>query len=177
MNTLSNFKQQGLKLALVSTFALGSVGFGVSSHAATTSASGTATVIVDMGITKNVDLRFGKFAAGTGGTVVMTTAGVRSKCGTVLFSALDAGGAASFAVTGDSTATYAITLPSTAVTITHSTVTTNTMSVGTFVSNPSGTGTLTNGAQTLLVGGTLTVASAQAAGLYSGSFSVTVDYN
>ena len=175
MNTISNFKLQGLKLALVSTIALGSVGFSVSSHAAATSASGTATVIVDMGITKNADLRFGKFAAGTGGTVVMTTAGVRSKTSAVMLSALDAGGAASFAVTGDSTATYAITLPTT-VTITH-TNTTNTMSVGTFVSNPSGTGTLTAGAQTLLVGGTLTVGSAQVAGAYSGSFSVTVDYN
>ena len=176
MNTLFNFKQQGLKLALVSTFAFGIVGFSVSSHAATTSANGTATVIVDMGITKNADLRFGKFSAGTGGTVVMTTAGSRSKTGAVMLSALDAGGAASFAVTGDSTATYAITLPGSAATITR-TGFTETMSVGTFVSNPSGTGTLTAGAQTLLVGGTLTVGSAQVAGAYSGSFSVTVDYN
>lgn len=176
MNTLSNFKQQGLKLALVSTFAFGIVGFSVSSHAATVAANGTATVIADMGITKNADLRFGKFSAGTGGTVVMATAGSRSKTGAVMLSALDAGGAASFAVTGDTTATYAITLPSTAVTITR-TGFTETMSVGTFVSNPSGTGTLTAGAQTLLVGGTLTVASAQVAGAYTGSFNVTVDYN
>lgn len=176
MNTLSNFKQQGLKLALVSTFAFGTVGFSVSSHAATVAANGTATVVADMGITKNADLRFGKFSAGTGGTVVMATAGSRSKTGAVVLSALDAGGAASFAVTGDSTATYAITLPSTAVTITH-TNTTTTMSVGTFISNPSGTGALTAGAQTLLVGGTLTVASAQLAGAYTGSFNVTVDYN
>jgi hypothetical protein len=175
MNSQSNFKQRTLKLALASVLALGSVGYGVNSYAATATANGTATVVANMGIAKNADLRFGKFSAGTGGTVVMNTDSVRSKTGAVMLSALEAGGAASFAVTGDTTATYAITLPTTA-TITH-TDTTTTMSVGTFVSNPSVTGTLTAGAQTLLVGGTLTVASAQLAGAYSGSFSVTVDYN
>lgn len=176
MNTQFNFKNRTLKLALVSAFALGSIGFGVNSHAATVSADGTATVIAPMAITKNADLRFGKFAAGTGGTVVMSTAGARTKTGGLTLSSLDAGGAASFAVTGDTTATYAITLPSTAVTITR-TGFTETMSVGTFVSNPSGTGQLTSGAQTLLVGGTLTAASAQVAGAYAGAFSVSVDYN
>jgi len=51
------------------------------------------------------------------------------------------------------------------------------MTVGSFVSNPSGTGILTSGAQTLLVGATLTAASAQTPGSYNGSFNVTVDYN
>ena len=51
------------------------------------------------------------------------------------------------------------------------------MTVASFVSNPSGTGLLTAGAQTLLVGGTLTVGSAQAPGNYTGSFTVAVDYN
>lgn len=176
MNTQLNFKNRTIKLALVSALAVGSISFGINSYAATTTANGTATVIVGMGITKNADLRFGKFSAGTGGTVIMSTASGRTKSGAVTLSALDAGGAASFAVTGDSTATYAITLPSTAVTITH-TDTVNTMTIDTFTSNPSGTGTLTAGAQTLLVGGTLNVASAQAAGAYTGAFSVSVDYN
>jgi hypothetical protein len=176
MNTLFNFKPRTLKLALVSAFMVGSMGIGINSHAATASADGTATVIEAMGITKKADLRFGKFAAGTGGTVVMSTAGGRTKTGGVTLSSLDAGGAASFAVTGDTTATYAITLPSSAVTITR-TGFTETMSVGTFVSDPSGTGQLTSGAQTLLVGATLTVGSGQVAGAYAGAFSVSVDYN
>jgi hypothetical protein len=174
MNARSNFKQRSLKLALVSVFALMCIGSNINTYADTVSANGTATVVADMGITKSADLRFGKFSAGTGGTVVMGTASARTKTGAVMLSGLD-GGVASFAVTGDTTATYAITLPTTA-TITH-TNTTTTMSVGTFVSNPSGTGAMTSGAQTLLVGGTLTVASAQLTGVYSGSFSVTVDYN
>lgn len=176
MNIQVNLKQHTFKLALASALALAGVGLGVNSYAATASADGTATVVADMGITKSTDLRFGKFSAGTGGTVVVSTAGSRSKTGGVTLSALDAGGAASFAVTGDTTATYSISLPGSAVTITH-TNTTNTMSIDTFTSDPSGTGTLTAGAQTLLVGATLTVANAQLAGAYTGAFSVSVDYN
>jgi hypothetical protein len=177
MKTSFNLKQRGLKLALVSAFAFGGVGIGINVYAASADANGTATVIANMGITKNADLRFGKFSAGTGGTVVMGTGGARSKTGGVTLSALDAGGAASFGVTGDTTATYAITLPSTAVTIKDGAATPNTMTIDTFVSNPSGTGQLTSGAQTLLVGGTLNVGSAQVVAAYTGIFSVSVDYN
>jgi hypothetical protein len=176
MNTQFNFKQRALKLALASAFVMGATTSG-HSLAATVSADGTATVVVAMGITKNNNLEFGKFAAGTGGTVVMTAASARSKTGGITLSSMDAGRAASFAVTGDGASTYAITLPSSAVTITHATDTTKTMTIDTFTSNPSGTGTLTNGAQTLLVGGTLNVASAQTTGGYTGAFSVSVDYN
>ena len=81
-----------------------------------------------------------------------------------------------FAVTGLGTSTYAITLPST---ITLTGTPSGTMTVGTFVSTPSGTGALTAGAQTLLVGGTLNVAAAQAAGVYTNTtdMTVTVNYN
>lgn len=62
-------------------------------------------MIAPMAITKTLDLRFGKFAPGaTAGTVIMATAGARSVTGGVVLSALDAGGAASFNVTGDTTA-------------------------------------------------------------------------
>jgi hypothetical protein len=52
------------------------------------------------------------------------------------------------------------------------------MSVDTFISTPSATGTLSGGgAQTINVGGTLTVGSAQVVGSYTGTFSVSVEYN
>ena len=38
-------------------------------------------------------------------------------------------------------------------------------------------GVLTGGAQSIYVGGTLTVANAQPAGAYSGNISATVEYN
>lgn len=163
------------KLALACAFALGGAAIAVNGSAANTAtANATATVIAPIAISKTADLRFGKFAAGgTTGTVVMSAAGSRSATGGVVLSALDAGGAASFSVTGDTTATYAITLPGTA-TITSGA---NTMTVGTFTSSPSATGALTAGAQTLTVGGTLSVGASQATGAYTGTFDVTVQYN
>jgi hypothetical protein len=173
----SNFVKMNrgaLRLACASAFAVAAMSTAISSHAASTSADATATVIVPIAITKNADLAFGKFAAGAGGDVVMSTAGARSSTGGIVLSTVTPGNAASFAVSGDANATYAITLPANA-TLTSGA---NTMTVASFTSNPSTTGTLSaGGTATLLVGGTLSVASAQAAGSYSGSFSVTVEYN
>ncbi|HEX8154742.1 MAG TPA: hypothetical protein VF698_16540, partial [Thermoanaerobaculia bacterium] len=42
-------------------------------HAAQASANGTATVMTPISISKTADLRFGKFSALTGGTVVIAT--------------------------------------------------------------------------------------------------------
>lgn len=143
--------------------------------AASASFSATATVVSPIAIAKNADLAFGKFIANTGGTVVVSTTGARSQTGNVsLISLGSTQTAASFAVTGEGTSGYAITLPTSATIASGGG---NTMTVGTFNSNPSGTGVLTAGAQTLLVGGTLTVTSGQATGNYTGSFSIGVDYN
>jgi len=147
------------------------------SLAATASANATATVVTPLAVSKNTDMAFGKFIAGTGGTVAMATNGTRTAGGAVtLFNQGSTSNAASFAVTGEGAYTYAITLPANS-TVTLSDGATHTMGVSSFISNPSGTGTLTAGAQTLLVGATLTAASAQAPGNYTGSFNVTVDYN
>ncbi|MCG2586471.1 DUF4402 domain-containing protein [Massilia sp. TS11] len=148
-------------------------GFSHSASAASATASGTATVIAPMTITKTNDLRFGAFAPTTSaGTVTIATGGARTGSN-VSLSSLNAGGAASFNVTGDTTATYAITLPTTATLSGPGTA----MTISSFTSNPSGTGTLSAGAGTISVGGTLAVGASQTAGSYSGSFSVTVDYN
>ena len=144
------------------------------SQAASATGNATATVVTPIAISKTVDLAFGKFVANTGGTVVIGTSGARSQTSTVsLFNQGSTQNAASFTVTGEGTNTYAITLP-TGATISSGS---NSMTVGSFTSNPSGTGVLSAGAQTLLVGGTLTVASGQAPGNYTGSFSVLVEYN
>jgi len=148
---------------------------GTNSYAASAIAAGTATVIAPMAISKNSDLRFGTFARSTAaGTVVMNLLSVRSTTGGITLSSSATGGAASFNVTGDTTYTYAITLPATNIPITSGG---NTMTINSFVSNPSGAGTLSAGAQVLTVGGTLNVAANQAAGSYTGNFTVVVDYN
>lgn len=139
-------------------------------------ANATATVMTPISIAKSADLDFGAFAAGTGGTVVIGTDGSRSSTGAVVESASDTGNNAEFAVSGQANATYAITLPGDGtVTITSGA---NSMAVNTFTSDPSGTGTLDgSGNQALNVGATLVVGSGQAAGSYTGTFDVTVEYN
>lgn len=167
------FKMVALSSALVLAGSMVSL----NGYAASATANGSAEVITPIAISKTADLDFGSFAAGTGGTVVISTAGARSATGAVVLSALDAGNAASFSVSGQANATYAITLP-TSATITHTVDSTKTMSIGTFTSNPSGTGTLSaGGAQTVTVGGTLTVGNAQTVGSYTGTFNVSVEYN
>ena len=142
-------------------------------------ANTSATVITPIAISKTIDMNFGNIAVSPtiAGTVVLTPAGTRTKTGGVTLPAV-AGTvtAASFNVTGLGTSTYAITLPST---ITLNGTPSGTMTVNTFVSTPSGTGALTAGAQTLTVGGTLNVAAAQAAGVYTNTtdMTVTVNYN
>lgn len=155
-------------------------GFSVSSFAqATATATATATIVTPISISKTVDMNFGNVAvqATSGGTVVMTAAGVRTQTGGVTLP-VTAGTvtAASFTVSGEGSYTYAITLPSSALTITSGS---NTMTVSSFTSSPSSTGTLSSGSQTLNVGATLNVASAQAAGTYVSAtpFDVTVNYN
>ena len=163
-------------IALFFVTVLAVIGSYSESNATTATANSTATVVTPIAITKNLDMLFGKFIAGTGGSVVLGTDGSRAATsGVMLFTQGSSQNAASFAVSGEGSYTYGITLPPNNVSLSDGA--SHTMTVGSFVSNPSGTGILTAGAQTLLVGGTLTVSSAQAPGNYTGSFSVSVDYN
>lgn len=124
-------------------------------------------------------LAFGRFVAGTGGTIKVPplTGAVRTITGgvTLLNSTVTA---ASFTITDNSakyaSATVTITLPSDGtVSLSNGT---NQMAVNSFTSNPSGTGVMSGGSLTFLVGATLTVGANQPSGNYSGSFSVTVNY-
>jgi hypothetical protein len=82
---------------------------------------------------------------------------------------------ASFTVTGEPTLTYAITLPANGTV----TITGPGPAMGIdFTSSPTPTGTIgAGGTQTLIVGGTLSVAANQTSGTYSGTFNVSVAYN
>ena len=167
-----------IKRSLLAAALLITTAFGAAAQS-TANATATATILTAISITKTVDMNFGNISvqAATGGTVILSTAGVRSTTGGVTLPAT--GGtvtAASFTIGGEGAYTYSITLPTTPHTISNAA---NTMTVTAFLSNPSGTGTLTGGAQTLTVGATLNVSAAQANGLYSSEtgFNVTVNYN
>jgi hypothetical protein len=120
-------------------------------------------------------LAFGRFVAGTGGSVILTPLSARSKTGGVVLLAGGTISSASFSLTeignGKSLRWTTITLPATA-TLTNGAAS---MTLSNFSSNPSNTllGTFTT---TLTVGATLTVAANQAPGNYSGAFSVSVNY-
>lgn len=148
--------------------------------AANTSASSTGTVVQPIAISKAADLVFGKFAAVTGGSITVSTSGARSVTGAVIgMSGTPA--AAKFDVTGEPDATYSINLVAPATldsgSDTMAFAVTSDLTAANTTSGTVSTGTLTGGAQSIYVGGTLTVASAQAPGTYTGNVVATVEYN
>lgn len=136
------------------------------------------SLAADIAISNTQALAFGKFVAGSGGSVTVSASGARSASGGVLLVASGAVAVAQFSVTGDPNVTYAVTLPADDVVTITIAGGGNSMAVNSFVSNPASTGTLDGGgAQTLKVGATLTVGAGQAVGNYSGTFDVIVVYN
>ena len=185
----TNFKQRVLTLALAAVFAIGSVAIGVNAYAAAATSTATSTVIAPIGITAPVVLSFGKFAPGAGGSVTISNSGARTGTGVILSSTASTLTAARFDVTGEASTTYAIThsgvalltgisgaaltLPSTMALAKTSDLTGANVTTGNVAS-----GTLTaGGTQSIFVGGALTVGATQAAGVYTGAVTVTVEYN
>ncbi|MFN2314588.1 MAG: DUF4402 domain-containing protein [Bacteroidales bacterium] len=150
--------------------------FTAGAFAQTATATATAVIVSPISIANAADMSFGNIIADAdGGTVVLVPAGTRTLVGLTSPSIVGTVTAASFTVTGLEDATYSILLP------TDHTINSggNSMVVDTFTSTPSGTGTLTGGTETLNVGATLNVGSAQPAGTYTNAtgFTVTVNYN
>lgn len=153
---------------------------------ATENTTAGAVIITPISIAETSPLHFGVMAvlAGTPGTCVLTTQGVRSATGGVNLSAqAPLATNAAYDVSGQASTTYAITLPAT-ITVTETVGSVATMTIGTLLARTASagadglTGTLDGlGADSFTVGGTLTVAAAQLAGTYAGTFDVTVAYN
>ncbi len=154
---------------------------------ATTSASAGSKLIVPMTITKTSDLHFGtiNLLTGAGGTVTLpsnsTTREFSSGVAASTVAPLPTN--AAYDVTGTMSTTYALTLPST-ITVTETVGSTATMTISDLTARFNGasadavTSTLSaTGTDNFTVGGKLTVAASQVAGVYAGTFDVTVDYN
>jgi len=146
----------------------------------TASATISATIVRPIGITKTTDMSFGNIAPGTAsGKVILNPAGIRSvTTGITLPSESGTVTAAAFQVTGEGAYTYTITLPTADYTITRVSGS-ETMLISNFTSTPTETGTLISGTQTILVGATLTIGTAQPIGEYTNEsgFNITVNYN
>lgn len=142
------------------------------------SASASAKILTALNLTKAQDLHFGTITvSATLGTCVVSAAEeTRSQTdGVTLLDQAPTFQRAHFTVSGDAGSTYAITLPTSDVTISSGS---EHLIVNNFVHSLSGTTpTLTGGASEFYVGATLNVPGGQAAGLYDGSFTVTVAYN
>jgi hypothetical protein len=161
-----------LPVALAATLAPASA-FAASGNTSTTAGSATAVVVAPIVLTHSsgATLNFGKFTRGTGGTVVVSTAGVASVTGDVGLVPGSTSSADAFSVAGDASRSFSISTTSGTVTSGS-----NTMS---FTTTPSAaSGTLgTGGTATFTVGGTLTVGTTTATGSYSGTYNATVAYN
>jgi hypothetical protein len=173
-------EQRPFKLALIASIAL----LGAASapgFAATATATATANIVTPINVSKSTDLSFGKFIVTTGGNVTINTAGARTSAGVTELTGSTS--AATFAVTGEPSATYTINTTGTSANLTSGantmalTIASDLTGAG-ITSGTASTGTLSaGGAQTIYIGGVLTVAAAQPAGAYTGSIALAVDYN
>ncbi|MBC7453886.1 MAG: DUF4402 domain-containing protein [Massilia sp.] len=173
-----------LKLALMAAMAVASVGLASSSQAASATATASGTVVSPIAIAAAGNLAFGSFAAGAGGTVTVSTSGVRATTGPVLMGTTSS--AARFNITGMAASTYSISHSGSAVLTNTTGAGGETMALAKFSDFTAGnatsgnplTGTLdASGAQSLYVGGALSVAASQVPGLYVGTVIATVEYN
>lgn len=131
--------------------------------------------------TERAQMDFGRFSPGDqGGEIVLTPESTFSVLGSI-YMGPGSRNAASFTVSGDVDAIFSISLPAVPVLLTH-TSSARTMQVTNWVSNPVsgiGTGNLQNGSQVIYVGATLKVGTIidNPIGIYSGSYSITFDFN
>lgn len=139
--------------------------------------AGHQTPVTAIAISNSQALAFGKFAAGSGGSVAVGPSGARSATGSVVLLSSSGGSAAQFTISGDANFTYSISLPANGtVVLTNSGG--QTMSLSNFSSSPIAFGQLSGiGRQTVSVGATLNVANNQPTGAYTGTFQVTVNYD
>lgn len=172
----STFKRGALHAALASAAVLGGLGLVGNAHAI--SGDATATVVQAIDITQNRALNFGKFVASNGGTVTLTNVATTVVGGTSVRVSPSTAASGQFTVTGDGAATYTLTADA-STTITDGNTTMNVTAItpsvttGGVLSGTSGS----QGSQVVYVGATLTQGAANAAGTYSGTYSITVAYN
>jgi len=152
---------------------------GISNTALGASATGTATatIVTPIGITAGANLQFGNMlsSAVAGTATVAATSSATAVYGSGV-SAAGTGGtsnAGTFSITGSTGVAYTLTVPA-SVTLNSGA---NSMTATLNGSIANGTNTLSASPTTLYVGGVLSVGANQAAGSYSGTYSVTVTYN
>jgi len=160
-------------LALAAAATVSAPAYAASGSTATASGTAVANIVSAITLihTPGTSLNFGTFDTGTGGSVVVTSAGAGSTTGDVAFVTGTTEAADQFLVKGDTSRAFTI---STAA----GTVINGATSIP-FTTTPSAASSTLSllGVSTFSVGGTLTLAGTEAAGLYNGSYNSTVAYN
>lgn len=150
----------------------------VQAQTATATSNAAAVIIAPLSITNTGGLHFGTIMrSATAGTVSVATDGTRTSGGGVTLSALaPVHSAALFSVEGESGRNVTISLPASTTIVNAAT---DDMIVDTFVSDPDDANpvALTGAATVLRIGATLNVDANQPSGTYTGTFSVSVNYN
>lgn len=146
------------------------------SHAVTADGTGSANIVAPLSISNTEGLRFGDIAPSVTNSGVVTIGTDDSQvcaAGLTCFSTAPVG-AAAFTVTGFENAVYDITVPAD-VTL-NGTGSAAGQSMTASLNGSKASGTLTSGTDSFTVGGALTVGANQTVGAYSGTFTVTVEY-
>ena len=162
----SNVSSKLFALTAVAMLSLAAPAFAADNATATASAN----IITPIAVTSDQNLVFGNLLAGSGGTVTVSPLDARSKSGGVTLLSGTSPKAAHFHVAADTTggATYAVAYTKTDLSgpgpaLALSAITPDV--------------TPTSGDADIKVGATITIASGQAAGTYSGSVTATATYN
>jgi hypothetical protein len=167
-----------MKKTFFSLFILTAAAFSTNANAqATATADAGAVLVAPIAIVENTPLNFGKLASPTAGTIAAPAAGTTfTKTGGVVMVDATPQSFGLFTVTGAGNLTYTIALSPASVTLSNGAA--GTMTADTFTTVPATTGTLDGtGTQSIKIGATLKTGATQAAGVYQGSYSVTVNYN
>lgn len=159
-----------LVLAAAPVFAQAVVG----APTASASATASAKIYQPISIAKTADLNFGAMiATPAAGKVTLDPAGVRTASGGAVLASAAGVSAAAFGVAGEPNTSFSVALPASIQIASGA----NSMTVDTFVTDAAAYLLDAAGAHPLSVGANLNMAANQPAGLYTGSFSVTVAYN
>jgi len=153
---------------------LGTVGGLAQAPTQSALAQASAQIYQPVSIQKPADLNFGAMIASpSAGKVVLGPNGARTATGGAVLASAAGVSATSFVVSGEPNATFSLTLPASILIASGA----QSMTVDAFTTDTPTTRLDARGTLALHVGATLALAANQAAGLYSGSFTVTVAYN
>ena len=145
-------------------------------YAVTADGTATANIVAPLAVNNTAGLRFGDIApnATQSGTVQIQTDDTKVCASELTCFTTSPTGAAAFSVSGHSGAVYDITVPAN-VTLAGTGSAAGQNMTATLIGSKAN-GTLTAGSDSFTVGGTLTVGANQTVGSYSGTFTVTVEY-